>query len=270
MKLIVTLTNGHECKELIFSVYKTSIAQRWASEIKKNYPLYETSRFQSWPGSEKDLSYYLSQLQQQIDTVNNYKNNTITSNVSSDQNTLNYLHKFFEDLRGEINTGSTFYNAAPDSVKNAVNMFNVLIHETEHLIRSSDTPTLIGTFKDRPRIPLSEKDYEYFTFKWKYGEVYINYCEVGKTLLDVFKDQDNYIGHDNVRPQEFYSADFMIKFGFELAEEYHVQRLMKFNEWYSTQNYSFKHRSLGMIPVAIIEHGKPYSGFTQIKSVCIE
>ena len=35
-------------------------------------------------------------------------------------------------------------------------------------------------------------------------------------------------------------------------------------------DFDFSHLSLGMIPVAIIEQGKPYSGFTQIKSVCIQ
>lgn len=270
MKFIVTITNGQEDKDLVFNVYNTDIAQRWAQEVANNYPLYETDRFQGWPGSDRDLSYYFDQLQKQINIVNSYKENTISSQVASDQDTLNYLHTFFEQLRGELTTGTIFYNDAPNNVKDAINKFNVLIHETEHLIRSSDTPTIIGTFKDRPRIKLSDDDHKHFTFKWKYGEVYINYCEVGKTLLDVFKDRDKYVGQANIRPQEYYSADFMIKFGVELKEEYHQHRLLKFKDWYTQQGFEFKHLSLGMIPVAIIDQGKPYSGFTKIKSVWIK
>jgi len=270
MKFIVAITDGKEDKELVFKVYDTEIAKRWAYEVAKNYPLYETDRFRSWPGSEKDLSYYLSKLQEQIDIVNLYKADTIVSRVNSDQDTLNYLHKFFEELRGELEEGTDFYNCAPDNVKDAVNVFNVLIHETEHLLRNNDTPTIVGTFKDRPRIELKEEDYTHFTFRWKYGEVYINYCEVGKPLLDVFKDQDNYVGKDNIRPQAYYSSDFMIKFGIQAGEEYYTQRQSKFDIWYNQQGFNFTHLSLGMIPVAIIEEGKPYSGFTKIKSVCIK
>lgn len=268
-EFVITIANGEEDTDLVFEIYNTDIAQRWAKEVANNYPLYETDRFQAWPGSEKNISYYFKQLQQQIDIVNEYRNNTIVSRVTADQNTLNYLHKFFEELRGEINTGTLFYNGAPDNVKDAINRFNVLIHETEHLIRNSDTPTIVGTFKDRPRIELTEDDYNQFTFNWKYGEVYINYCEVGKTLLDVFKDRDIYVGQDNIRPQQHYSADFMIKFGVELHPMYHKERLEQFNNWYKEQGYNFKHLSLGMIPVAIIKSGFPAPGFTRIKSVCV-
>jgi hypothetical protein len=186
------------------------------------------------------------------------------------QDTLNYLHKFFENLRGHIETGTDFYNSAPSNVKQAVDKFNVLIHETEHLIRNSDTPTVIGTFTNRPRISLNDSDYDLFTVKWKYGEVYINYCEVGKTLLDVFKDQDEYVSENNIRPQQYYSADFMIKFGVELTKEFYQHRVDKFNEWYNKQSYTFEKLSLGMIPVAILNHGEPYSGYTRIESVCIK
>lgn len=270
MKFVVTLTDNTSDKNLVFNVYQTDIAYRWAEEVSKNYPLYETERFQGWTNSKKDLSYYISTLTEQIEIVNNYKTETIKFNNIFNQEELNYLHKFFEDLRGHVVEGTTFYNTAPIQVKSAIDKFNVLIHEIEHLLRDSSTPTIIGTFKDRLRIPLLEDDYNHFTIKWKYGEVYVNYCEVGKPLLDVFKDQDTYVGIDNIRPQEYYSADFMIKFGIELSDEYHTQRLQDFNNWYNQQDFNFKHKSLGMIPVAILEEGEPYAGYTKIKSVCIK
>ncbi len=269
MKFIVTISNGNDAKDLVFDVYNTDIAYRWAKEIANNYPLYETDRFQAWPGNNKNLSDYVGLLKEQIDIVNSYAPETIIFDHLLSQDTLNYLHKFFEDLRGHIETGTDFYNSAPEEIKQAIDKFNVLIHETEHLIRNSGTPTIIGTFAERPRIPLIKEDYDLFTIKWKYGEVYINYCEVGKTLLDVFKDQDSYIGENNIRPQKYYSADFMIKFGIELPEEFHQQRIKEFNAWYDKQLYRFENISLGMIPVAILEEGEPYSGYTRIKSVCI-
>jgi hypothetical protein len=270
MKFIVTITNGDDLKDLVFDVYNTDIAQKWAKEIINNYPLYEIDRFQAWPGSDKNLLSYTRLLKEQIDIVNTYKPDTIIFEHLLSQNTLNYLHRFFENLRGHIETGTEFYNLAPTNVKQAVDKFNVLIHEIEHLIRNSDTPTIIGTFCDRPRLPLINEDYEMFTINWKYGEVYINYCEVGKTLLDVFKDQDEYVGKDNVRPQQYYSADFMIKFGIELPNEFYQQRINEFNKWYSNQSYNFEKLSLGMIPVAILTQGEPYPGYTRIESVCIK
>jgi hypothetical protein len=75
-----------------------------------------------------------------------------------------------------------------------------------------------------------------------------------------------------------YSADFMIKFGPSVPEEYYQERLKNFQSWYDEQNFNFNKSklSLGLIPVAkilddknqkeIIESLIPYK---RVKSVCI-
>jgi hypothetical protein len=46
----------------------------------------------------------------------------------------------------------------------------------------------------------------------KFGTVYLNYCEIGKTVEDLANDNDKYIGDDAFRPFDRYSADFNIQF----------------------------------------------------------
>lgn len=270
-KLLVTLTNGQEDKTLVFNVHDTDIAQRWANEVRCNYDLYETNRFQGWPDSHKDLEYYKNELLKQVDIINEYIPGTIhgVEDVES-QDILNYLHKFFEDLLGDSDEGTEFYRSAPEQVRAAINLFNVLIHECEHYMRSPNSPTIVVTFENSPRLKLTDDDHKLFTFKWKYGEVYVNYCEVGKPLLDVFKDKDDHVGEENIRPQTYFSADFMIKFGVSIPDIFYNHRLSLFNEWYTQQAYNFKHRSLGMIPVASLESGAAYPNYTTVKSVCIK
>jgi hypothetical protein len=113
-------------------------------------------------------------------------------------------------------------------------------------------PTIVCTFEDRPKYDLEECDYQHFTHRWEHGTVYINYCEVGKPLLDVFKDNDHYVGKDAIRPQSTWSADFMIKFGPTIPESVAAQKDKDFLKWYSKNNFDFKHKSLGYIPVAKI------------------
>lgn len=282
MKLIVTLENDNNYEDVVFDIFNTDIAHRWASEINMNYRLYETDRFKGWPDNKKDLSYYVTEINKQISVINLYKPNTITFPVTTvDQNLLNYLHKFFEDLRGTVSEGTEFYNFAPEEVKHAVDRFNVLIHECEHLLRDSDQPTIVVTFQDRPRYELKENDYKYFTFKWGFGIVYINYCEVGKPLLDVYKDQDTFVGQDNIRPLKYYSADFMIKFNDDVPEDYYQTRLKSFYNWYNSQNFKFDKSklSLGLIPVARLSNYqnisqsniiKNLSVYKRVRSVCIK
>jgi len=265
-KLVVTVTDKQTTKDLVFNIYDTVIAKKWKEEVEKNYPIQERNRFQGWPNNKKTIKYFQTELKNRIDVVNNYNSNTITCTNIDTQEDLNFLHTFFENLRGRTD----FYNNAPDKVKTAIDDFNRLIHECEHEMRDTDSPTLIVTYGGKPRLKLLKEDFENFTFQWKYGEVYINYCEVGKPLLDIFKDKDKVVGDEGVRPQSLYSADFMIKFGPSVPDDFYKNRLNEFNEWYEAQNYNFKHKALGMIPVAMLEQGEPYPNYTEVESVCIK
>ena len=113
---------------------------------------------------------------------------------------------------------------------------------------------------------------KHFTFQWTHGTVYINYCQVGKTVLDIFKDKDGVA--KGIRPQEFYSADFMVKFGPTIPYPMYLLRKIYINLWIKLQSFKFKNLNLGMIPVAdLIEdiditHLKKYN---EVKGVqCIK
>jgi hypothetical protein len=240
------LTNGFEDIELTFKVRDTEIAKKWYEQLSKNYDLFEVDRFTNW--GDHNLVEEINKI---ITIINNY-DNIIDRNLSLNFNQLdlNYLHKFFEDLRGDVTEGTLWFNNAPKSIKNAVEKFNVLIHKLEANTRTTNHPTVVVTFKNRPILDLNEYDFKHFTYRWTKGTVYINYCQVGKTVLDVFKDNDKIaVG---VRPQKFYSADFMVKFGPTTPYIFYLIRKAYINVWLLFQKFKFKNPNLGMIPVADI------------------
>lgn len=238
------LTNGVEDSEVLFKVRDTEIARKWYSELCKNYDLYETDRFTNWGNGN-----LVGEINKHIRIVNRYDkiiNKELSLNPT--QSDLNYLHKFFEDLRGDINEGTDWFNQAPKRIRQSVERFNVLIHQLEANTRTKNHPTIVVTFKNRPKFDLTENDLKYFTYRWTKGTVYINYCQVGKTILDVFKDKDNIA--TAVRPQKYYSADFMVKFGPTIPYSIYIIRKMYIHFWLMFQKFNFKHLNLGMIPVA--------------------
>lgn len=239
------LTNGKEDIIIPFKIRNTNIAKKWYKELCKNYSLYETDRFTNWGPCDliKDLNFC-------IDTINNYDPIIHNLSESPTQQDLNYLHKFFEDLRGDVKQGTDWFNNAPTHIQASVEKFNVLIHRLESELRTSNHPTVVVTFKDRPIINLSNDDMKHFTFRWTQGTVYINYCQVGKTVLDVFKDNDKIA--EGIRPQEFYSADFMIKFGPTMPYFLYLLRKLYITVWIKLQPFKFKNPNVGMIPVADI------------------
>ena len=251
----LTLGNVLQEKTLKFDILTTDIAQKWATEINKKYPFYENDRFTNWPENNKSESYYEAMLQLHMNVIKDYGYNVDITDFNF-QSALNEMHKHFEDLRGSVDNPSAWYKTAPNKVKNSVDKFNILIHEYENLLEEKNqdfrNPTIVCTFKDRPKYKLDNNDYQHFTHRWEHGTVYINYCEVGKTLLDVFKDNDEHVGKDAIRPQSTWSADFMIKFGPTIPESIAAQKDKEFLKWYNSNNFNFKNKSLGYIPVARI------------------
>jgi hypothetical protein len=260
----VVLANGLEELALTFKVRNTSIAERWFNELSQNYEILEDHRLSNWGEHNyiDDLNYHIGIINQYDNIIN------CTVSPSSTQKEFNYLHTFFENLRGEVVTGTPWYNSAPEHVKNSVCEFNVLIHKLESFVRTQTKhPTIVVTFKNRPRFELNQSDIDYFTCKWQRGAVYINYCQVGKTVLDVFKDNDD-VG--TVRPQTHYSADFLIKFGPSTNYFSFILRKLIINIWLIFQKFKFKNPNIGYIPVADIIKDfniEDYRKFNKVKSV---
>ena len=112
----VVITNNIDDAELFFKVRNTPIAKKWFDELCKNYPIHETDRFSNWNVND----HLVDDLNTQIDIINSYEN--IIDKKASDtltQTDLNYLHKFFEDLRGEVQIGTPWYHKSPEHIKNA-------------------------------------------------------------------------------------------------------------------------------------------------------
>ena len=242
----LVLTNGIDDLYLRFKIRNTEIADKWFNELSKDYELYETDRFTNWG----DNKYIIDDLNCQIDIINAYEkiiDRKVDDNTT--QHVMNYLHKFFENLRGEVDVGTEWYHSAPPEVQSALDRFNVLIHRIESNIRTKNKyPTVVVTFKDRPRFELNENDMSHFTYKWGSGTVYINYCHVGKTVLDAFTDHDDIT--EAIRPQTHYSADFIIKFGPPTKKIVYFFRSILIKIWIKVKKIDFKNLNIGMIPVA--------------------
>jgi hypothetical protein len=266
-QLVLTLTDGSNYKDLYFDIVETNIAKKWQVEVAKNYSIYENDRFINWPNSKKDKTYYINELNKQIQIVDDYSPNIIPFFLQENQvnqNSFNILHKFFEDTRGPIVEATVFYNTAPKNVKIAINRFNIMIHEFEsfmsnELLNDNHLQSrLVVTFNGRSRYELMDEDYIYFTRKWIFGNIYINYCEVGKTVFDVIKEKDTHVGTSNIRPQRHYSADFRVRFAPTISDKEYDRKIEWFKLEYNNKKDFFESLgflydnklSLGRIPVA--------------------
>lgn len=253
-----------------FNIRDDSLSQSWAEEINQNYILYERDRFTYWPNNGKDNEYFSNKLNEQIDIINHFYPGKVTlrADPNMDQKTMNEMHVFFEQLRGPIEDPLEWYVNATPEVKKAIERLNLLTHEYEYRelnkeLYKSDHPNamIVGTYDNRPRFELTDDQYNQFTYRYTFGTVYINYCVVGKPILDVFLNQDDDIGNDNIRPQHYWSSDWMIKFGEPLPEWKVEEMESQFWNWFLQKENFFNSlgiergskMALGQIPVADLD-----------------
>lgn len=209
-----------------FNIFHTEIARKWLAELQKTLdmgtPLDDPERLYGFRGSKYTKSYIINTINGFVNTINQYEQvceRRLSDNYTQDD--LNYLHNIFERYHGLYDTqdSNEFYTNAPKEVQYALGQLNIYIHRLESI---QGYARMVCTFSSdgRPRIPFSTDDYKHFTIQEVWGGLYINYCEIGKTLVDMYRDNDEHIGNEAFIPQRYFKSDFNVKFTHHTPEEY--------------------------------------------------
>jgi len=245
MSLFIDLV-GNDKLTLEFQLIDSPLAQLWVERMhsRGNYPLDHPDRFYGFHSHKKEIKRAEHYIQQCITTINTYQliiDRPFTD--YQDQDCLNYLHNIFERYHGQLDQQSTeFWNQAPYEVRQALANLNLAVHRCESVVRGI-RPRFVCTWYGMPKtlhIP-QEHMLKYGTMSTFFGTVYLNYCEIGKTLEDLAQDRDTYISDDMFKPYDFYSADFVVKFWDNTSEEIHT-KLQLMQEYYNTHQDFFKSR----------------------------
>jgi len=202
---------------LKFRLLSSPITQLWVERMqsRSEYPLDHPDRFYNFDLQEQEIVRAESMICQYIDTINTHSKIIDRKFTSAhDQDMLNYLHNIFEKYHGMLDQQDhKFWQSAPEPVRRALADLNLCVHRCES-VSGVAGPRFVCTWFGMPktkRLPV-EQLAEHATLHVKFGTVYLNYVEIGKTLLELATDNDQYIADEMFRPFDFYSADFNVKF----------------------------------------------------------
>jgi len=242
----ITLSNQDDSEyRLTFEMFDTNIAKKWLLELQEfieaGQPFDDRKRFYNFPNSEFTEEFVVDYLNQLVDTINAYSPDLVKrrASIGMDQDTLNYLHHIFEVYHGLYDQQSTnqFFMNAPASVRTALTDLNIWVHRYESL---NGMPRFVGTWYGKPcRKPLSPEDLSEFSLVEQWGDLKINYCEVGKTFYDLYHDEDEHIDIQAFKPLHFYSVDFTVRFT-EESEEYYETLTENIWRYYDKNESMFK------------------------------
>ena len=210
--LLIHLSQG---LTLQFQIRATPLAELWVERMQArgSYPLDHPDRFYGFGSQLEERIRAEIMIERCITTINQHTP-IIECEFDWSQDCLNYLHNIFERYHGLLDQQtSEYWQQAPDQVKQALSELNLAVHRCETVLEGTK-PRFVCTWFGMPK---TKKLNPAQLAQWgetqiQFGTVYLNYCEIGKTVEDLAHDNDKYIGEDAFRPFSHYSADFHVAF----------------------------------------------------------
>lgn len=235
-KVVITLTNGESDYDLEFKLLDLSIAYKWIKHlnlfIQAGQPWDDDQRFYNFPNTQYTKEVVAQRLHQLVKTIRDHAPDIIQRTITDDitQDDLNYLHHVFEVYHGlyDQQQHNNFFQSVPKHVQDALGDLNIWIHRYESLGR---IPRFVATWKYKPgRDLFTVDDMSLFSLSEEWGDLRLNYCEIGKTLYDFWHDNDQYIHPEAFQPHHHFCFDFTVRFATYSPEYYRTteQQIWKY------------------------------------------
>ena len=210
--LLIHLSQG---LTLQFKIRPTPLAELWVERMQArgSYPLDHPDRFYGFGSQLEERIRAEIMIEQCITTINQHIP-IIEREFDWSQDCLNYLHNIFERYHGLLDQQtSKYWQQAPDQVKQALSELNLAVHRCETVLEGTK-PRFVCTWFGMPKTKKLDPAQlaQWGETQIQFGTVYLNYCEIGKTVEDLAHDNNKYIGEDAFRPFGHYSADFHVAF----------------------------------------------------------
>jgi hypothetical protein len=201
---------------------------------------------------------------------------------------LNRLHNHFERLQGTVNNLSPYYIAADYETKYAIRQLNIICHEMETLILSQQKqayvpewsrPSQITTWLHAPRYKLTPEHKQLFVdngYDREFGSVYMHWAQIGKTLFEVFRDENAPDIDDTIceaiTSLEYYSGEFDVEWGESMiygnpATYWFNEQQDLFRAWLTKNGFDCQdpELSLGHLPIGKIDLVKSFGTTDKFK-----
>ena len=161
----------------------------------------------------------------------------ITDNMS--QEDFNKIHTWFEVYRGELENPHQFFLEGSDNFKYAIERFNQLIHmweRIEDLKEAESASIVVDILGPQHIIELEDEDYNNFEFMRYPNTIKLSFISRGKTLIDFWKDGDDHVGEDNIRPYKYLGSTFSLVAGNGWDTEKLNYEKNSFNNWFDRKS----------------------------------
>jgi len=266
--------NKADTIDYIIDVNESELGQLWYAALqdilRQDKYLEKNFCFLGFPDSARNLQFICQELFWAVNEINAffideyrieelYTHTTLRDPITlvPNQDLMNKLHNHFEHLQGTVWGLSEWYKRADYTTKFAIRQLNNLCHEAESLMLSQRKqvelpewvrPSQITTFLNAQRLEFPNElktTFDETRYDRKFGEVYLHWTQIGKTLYEVYRDEhgvdvDGAIC-DAITHLRFYSGEFDIEWAqdvvFNGPHPWHTKELVGFRDWLARNGF---------------------------------
>lgn len=276
--------------DYFIDVNDTPMGQLWFDAlcelVEQNRYLEKNFCFLGFPDNPRDVPYICEELNRACTQINKFFGEEYhidevytpafiqQADLSPNQPAMNLLHNRFEHLQGTVWGLSDYYKRADYDTKFAIRQLNNLCHEAESLMLSQRKkatqpewvrPSQITTFLNAPRYEfpaIHRSTFHESVFDRRFGEVYLHWTQIGKTLYEVYRDEAGVdidaATCDAITHLRYYSGEFDIEWAqdvcFDGPHPWHTRELRGFRDWLGRNGfdvddpqYNYGYHSVGQV-----------------------
>ena len=279
-------------RSYFIDIYDTGLGRKWLQALRENlkqkFILEKNFCFLGWPESKRNIKFLVDELNTNIEQINTFEFEPVypaidyfkvedfqhskdlpigdgKPGLTLNHDSCNLLHRYFEELQGTSWKLSPLYKQADPKTKYAIRQLNNICHEIETWVlsyRKSNIdpewvrPAQITTFLNCPRSNLADEDFELFKqnrYNRELGGVYLHWSQVGKTLIEVFRDENAPKMTDTmcseINHQKYYSGEFDIEWGRDITDihaPWFNEMTEGFKKWLAGNNYDWEDPTLAL------------------------
>jgi hypothetical protein len=196
------------CNELIFELSDNSGVQKlsnvWNETVERDYHI-EYNVYETVTSGQRLLLQ--QEMNEVIDSINEFNFNPewkIDNNLKLEVTTediqeykLNALHRRFEDISYDIKPLRSEISENYNDLYNLLEKVNWLVHRMERHPSTDNRKWILTVIRNETCLsdvenilPLDENDYENFDITGQFGKLYLDYCTVGKDLVNCWGSND--------------------------------------------------------------------------------
>ena len=298
-KVVVTLQNpldDSDKHDYIIRVNDTAMGHLWFTALQdvlqRNLYLEKNFCFLGFPDTPRDLDYICQELFWAKNEINDFfrgeyeiEENYFPKDLRPDginpnQDLMNRLHNHFEILQGTAWELSDWYKRADYTTKFAIRQLNNLCHEAESLMLSQRKkiqapewvrPSQITTFLNCPRYEfpaIHKTTFDESRYDRKFGEVYLHWTQIGKTLYEVYRDEAgvdiDQATCDAITHLRYYSGEFDIEWAQDVVfggpHPWYTRDMAGFRDWLGRNGFALDNTeyNYGYHPVGQVDLQKSF------------